>query len=241
MKFVSYIHTDCGMREHNEDYAGYRIRPWRFGVWAVADGLGGHDAGEIAAYTATKSMIEAFTNEPNLMPEHIEKIFSIANEAVRSKQGRENGFYSMKTTLAAAFYRRGKICFAHVGDSRIYLFRKSKLIYQTLDHSIPQLAVSQGKLSPDDIRGHNDRNQILRAIGSSFSKATVTGTLRLKSGDAFLICTDGFWENVLEQCMEDTLSISHSPEQWVTLMLHQHKKKQSEGQDNHTALAVFVR
>lgn len=240
MKFRTFLHTDAGDREQNEDYAGYRVRPWKFSVFAVADGLGGHDAGEVAASAATHCLIEAFSEQPSLAPEALKRVFSAANDAVCAAQGAEHGFYSMKTTLAAAFYRRGKIAFAHVGDSRIYLFRRHRLIYQSCDHSLAQLQVSQGKARPEDIRGHADRNQLLRALGGVTPTPDITDCIRIRRGDAILLCTDGFWENVCEQYMEDSLSIANDPETWVRLMLHQHAKQHAERRDNFTALAVFA-
>lgn len=240
MKFRTCLHTDAGDREQNEDCAGYRVRPWKFSVFAVADGLGGHDAGEVAAAAATHCLIDRFSEQPSLAPEALAQVFSAANDAVCAAQGAEHGFYSMKTTLAAAFYRRGKIAFAHVGDSRIYLFRKHKLIHQTRDHSLAQLQVSQGKALPEEIRGSADRNQLLRALGGAASKPDITDAIRIHRGDALLLCTDGFWENVSEQYMEDSLSIAGDPETWVRLMLHRHAKERPERQDNYTALAVFA-
>ncbi|MEG2570733.1 MAG: serine/threonine-protein phosphatase [Clostridia bacterium] len=242
MKFSVYLHTDVGTRSCNEDCAGYRVKPLRGSVFAVADGLGGHDAGEVASRCACEFIIDAFTRTPTLKAGEIQAIFKRINEAVMSKQGGETGFYNMKTTLAAMLYRRNRVSFARVGDSRVYLFRKNHVIFQTLDHSIPQLAVLQGRIAPSEIRGHIDRNQLTRALGSPVSGASVSGKpLRVRRGDAVLLCTDGFWENVREECMEDTLSISKTPEQWVKLMLHQHDRASGERRDNNTAVAVFMR
>lgn len=240
MKFRTFLWTDPGDRENNEDSAGYRVRPWHSGVFAVADGLGGHDAGEVASATATRCLIDRFSGAPSLAPDAVEQMFAAANDAVYAAQGEAHTFYSMKTTLAAAFYRRGRVVLAHVGDSRIYLFRKRKLCLRTRDHSLAQLLVEQGKLAPDALRRNADRNQLLRAMGSTAARPTVSETLRLRRGDALLLCTDGFWENLDDCEIEAALGTADSPEAWVRAMLTRHANARRERQDNFTALAVFA-
>lgn len=240
MKFRVSLHSDVGDREKNEDFAGYRIKPWSFAVFAVADGLGGHDAGEVASSTAVNSLIYHFSKKPSLKREAIQETISSANAAVFAAQDMEHSFYSMKTTLSAVLYRRGKIVLTHVGDSRIYLFRKGRLIYQTRDHSLAQMQVLQGKASEEEIRGHIDRNQLLRALGSVTAKPDISDCIRIRRGDAILLCTDGFWENVHESEMEEALRTASDPHRWLSCLLQKHAINRMERQDNFTALAVFA-
>lgn len=243
MKFQTSYFSCPGSRENNEDWAAFSYKKHRSGVWAVADGLGGHLNGEIASRTAVDAAISAFMEKPKVSSDNIIKVMETANRAVWCGQGDEHGYDSMKTTLVAMFMRRGYACFAHAGDSRLYLFRKNRIVFQTRDHTMSQLMMENDKLPEGDVRFCEDRNQLLCALGAyNVVSADVTNKpIRLRRGDAVLMCTDGFWERVFEERMEDTLSISKSPEQWLSLMRFHHEREQTERQDNYTAMAVFVR
>ena len=208
----------------------------------MADGLGGHDRGEVASRCAVNAALTAFGECPRTQPEQIAQVMDAANRAVRERQGDDHGYHSMKTTLVAMFYRRGQVAFAHVGDSRLYLFRNKRIVFQTRDHTLSQMQAEAGNLPEEDVRFHDGRNRLLRALGATDAvRADVTDAIRLRRGDAVLLCTDGFWENVLEQCMEDTLSIAASPAQWLELMRFHHQKVCTQRQDNFTAMAVFAK
>jgi len=242
MKFLTSFFSCPGTRENNEDWAAFSCEKRNCGVWTVADGLGGHLNGEIASRTASDAAIAAFLKNPVVDSENIIRVMGAANQAVWLKQGEEHGYESMKTTLVAMFMRRGRVCVAHAGDSRLYLFRKNRVVFQTRDHTMSQIMMENGKLEEDDVRFCEDRNQLLCALGAyNVVSADVTKPMRLKKGDAVLLCTDGFWERVLEQRMEDTLSVSKTPEQWLELMRHHHEKTNAERQDNYTAMAIFVK
>ena len=242
MNFDTYCFSDRGARPNNEDYAGFCYLKHRYGIWAVADGLGGHEAGEVASRSAVESALEEFARAPGTDQSAALRVVQFAQDAVCSLQGDDHRYGSMKTTFVAMLYRRGRAMFAHVGDSRLYLFRKNRIIHQTRDHTLSQLEAAAGRIPDGDVRFHRDRNKLIRAIGGSgYQPELLPEPVRIRRGDAVLLCTDGFWENVLEQCMEDTLSISSSPEQWVKLMCFHHAKVQTDRQDNYTAMAVFVR
>ena len=243
MKFETAYFSRPGTRENNEDYGAFMYKHRHFGVWAVADGLGGHSKGEVAAKTAVEETVSAFSIKPDISRENITDIISRANRAVWCAQGEEHGYESMKTTLSAIFMRKGYAIVAHAGDSRVYIFRKNRVVFQTRDHTLCQIQMENGTLPEEDVRFSENRNQLLCALGSfsELNGEVAPAPVKLRRGDAILLCTDGFWERVFEQRMEDTLSICKTPERWLELMRMHIEKENGVKQDNYTAMAVFVR
>ena len=128
----------------------------------------------------------------------------------------------------------------HIGDSRLYHFRDGKLLKQTTDHSVSQMAVFMGEITTHEIRFHEDRNKVLRALGSNSAKAEISEETELEEGrDAFLLCTDGFWEYVYEQEMEQALSQADSPKDWIRRMQKILQTRVPADNDNFTAAAVI--
>ncbi len=243
MKFETAHFSCCGTRDNNEDCAAFSYKKWRFGVWAIADGLGGHANGEIAAQTAVEEAVAAFAQNPNIDKENVGDIMNCANRAVWLKQDEQHGYDSMKTTLAAVFMRKGYATVAHAGDSRVYIFRKNRVVFQTRDHTLCQIQMENGSLPEADVRFSENRNQLLCALGaySDLSCEVTPAPVKLRKGDTILLCTDGFWERVLEQHMEDTLSICKNPGRWLELMRMHIERQAAPKQDNYTAMAVFIR
>ena len=148
----------------------------------------------------------------------------------------------MKTTLVVLLLNHGRAMWAHIGDSRLYHFSGGKLIEQTFDHSVSQMAVLRGEIKQEDIRGHVDRSRLLRAIGREDTiKIDISEIIDLGDGEhAFLLCTDGFWEYVTEQEMEKDLKRSSSPREWLDRMVKRlNKRTKNKNNDNNTAVAVM--
>lgn len=130
---------------------------------------------------------------------------------------------------------------AHVGDSRLYGFLNGSLILQTLDHSVAQMGVVLREITPDQIRFHEDRNRVLRALGQEGSLKVETGKRHLEPGQwAFLLCSDGFWEYVLEKEMEGALAQAAGPEEWLSRMRGLMPGRVPPDNDNNSAAAVWV-
>jgi len=148
----------------------------------------------------------------------------------------------MRTTLALLISDLRLALWAHVGDSRIYHFRDGRIAHQTADHSVPQMLANAGDISPDDIRGHIDRSRLLQALGQDEPvRATVLESpVQLESGDAFLLCTDGWWEYVTELEMQIDLAKSAGPDDWLGYMMDRILSRAEGEFDNYTALGVFV-
>lgn len=228
--------TNAGGRQANEDAVLVKETLTRLAAIA-ADGLGGHGGGKIASRAAVGAVADCFDQGECRTREGMARIFYRAHKAVLSCQTEE---CQMKTTLACLFMENRRAWWAHVGDSRIYHFQGRKLVSRTLDHSVSQLAVAMGRITEGQIRFHVDRNKLLRALGSDSFEPELAGPVSLDEDfHAFLICTDGFWEYVLEEEMEKVLEVSAEPGQWLEGMKKILARKAPKNDDNYTAAAVF--
>lgn len=148
---------------------------------------------------------------------------------------------NMKTTLAVAYISGGQLTLAHVGDSRIYLFGGGGILYQSTDHSASQLAVSVGEITAEQMRTHEDRNILTRALGMSERLRVDSVSLPCRQIDAVLLCTDGFWEYIYETEMLDTLSHAASPDAWLGKMRGLLRGRIPTDGDNNTAITIMKR
>lgn len=230
---ISY-YSSAGGRFKNEDAAA--VTESKSGVLAiVADGLGGQGNGDEAAALAIKSFqyeISQSSVSENLMAKAAEK----ANEEIRKAQNDRK----MCSTLAALWLEDSCAYTVHVGDTRIYQFRDNKMLCRTLDHSVSQMAVIMGEIKEDEIRGHKDRNRLIKALGASADLKPKTQRLDVKKGDAFLLCSDGFWELITEEEMLECLYGCMNAGEWLRMMRTRIEQKTISGSDNHTAAAIII-
>ena len=232
-------YSDKGGRDYNEDSVAVFEGEDRVCV-IVADGLGGHGGGKTASETASGLMARAFANSPDPVDEQwLNEIFDSANQAVLYHQ---TARCRMKTTCVALFIRDGGAWWAHAGDSRLYHFVDGALEFCTMDHSVSQMAVLSGEITRAQIRFHEDRTKVLRALGADEDIKADIDYAPVFDGrfHAFLLCSDGFWEYVLEGEMEIDLSKAQTPGEWIGYMTERLEKKVSGKNDNYTAAAVFV-
>lgn len=229
--------TDKGGREINDDTV--RILLEQNNAWVyVGDGLGGYAGGKQASETAADALMKICRKNSLMSDENLTQAADLANQAVFKLQKERSG--NMKTTVVFLVVENRQARWAHVGDSRLYHFKAGALKSQTRDHSVSQMAVMMGEITPDEIRFHEDRNRVLRALGGDNARPELSAPVSLSGGeDAFLLCTDGFWEYVYEEEMEDTLSRANDPQQWLDAMLQIHSSRIPEGNDNFTAAVLF--
>ena len=223
-------YTSAGGSDHNEDsvYCGR-------GIYAAADGLGGHSGGAAASQAAVNYIANAAKRSGGVPEDSMAELFEGANAAVRKLGG---GL----TTIAAGALRDGKFVLGNVGDSRVYYFRNGRVIAQTRDHSVCQAAVEFGQLTPEQIRGSEDRVKLLKVLGNSdrLELKRPPEQIPAVNGDAFLICTDGFWEHVHEREMECDLVKSGSPTDWRDRMLKRLLLRTGNSGDNYTVMCGFI-
>lgn len=230
---ISY-YTSVGGRQNNEDFVSLMENNDTI-VASVADGLGGHDSGEIASQLAVKTVNSELTNKV-LSVVALEKAILTANMAVL-KNAEEN---KMKTTLAVAWATKRKALFATVGDTRIYHFRNNEIIFQSTDHSVSQMSVMAGEITTGQIRGHKDRNKLVRVLGHKENVKPDIVDVNLEPRDAILICSDGFWENIIENEMCRVLSHSKDSREWIAEMRKIAESVMPIDNDNNSAIAIIV-
>ena len=147
----------------------------------------------------------------------------------------------MKTTAVVLTVVDGAVSAGHIGDSRLYVFKNNGIVYQTVDHSVPQMLVMSGQIRQDELRQHPERNKLVRAMGTVWNKPQYE-IERIDPGgdyDAFLLCSDGFWEYIEEDMMCSLLTRSRSAKDWLEKM-HAAVKVNGKGHnlDNNTAIAI---
>lgn len=196
---------NIGRRFTNEDYVSHRIeKTW--GLFVVADGLGGHAIGEVASKLFVEEMLK-------LAPFHIDtllhapiesmqNLIASSHQSFRKKIIKDYDAQDARTTLAAAWiYEKGWIS-AHIGDSRIYRINSSKTEWQSHDHSLVQQMVDQGEISATDMGQHPYQHVILRTIDIyGQPQPEIIFHPALNSSEAVLLCTDGFWENIPDKSL----------------------------------------
>ena len=229
-------YTDIGGRARNEDTVRYASRGKDGLCLVLADGLGGHGGGELASAAAAESICQGWNGTADA--ETLKALVREANHRVLAIQTPQ---CAMKTTVTALTLAGKQAVWAHAGDSRLYYFQNGALTFQTRDHSAAQLGVLLGDITEDQIRFHEDRSRVLRALGQDDELAVETGGRELDPGrHAFLLCSDGFWEYVLEPEMGEDLAKAAGPEDWLERMRWRLKKRIPADNDNNTAAAVWV-
>ncbi|MBM3431827.1 MAG: Stp1/IreP family PP2C-type Ser/Thr phosphatase [Bacteroidetes bacterium] len=240
MKINSYYRTEIGkVRKANEDFCGQQ-ETINGHVFVVCDGMGGHVGGARASQIAVQSLLEFFSTEEfeNIILA-IDRAFQFANEQIFANAQADPSLQGMGTT-AVLLIIKGENCFiGHVGDSRIYLKTDGVLHRLTKDHSYVQGLVDQGIISDHEAESHPKRNQILKALGHSMD---VQGTvcqqaIKVKSGDAFLLCSDGLNGMIGDEQINRCIDIGD-------LMGSVNRLYQSamdnRGADNITAMVVLI-
>jgi serine/threonine protein phosphatase PrpC len=185
-------------------------------LFALADGLGGHGFGEAASALAVQSAVDAFADDPG----NLDLCFELGQQRIMEEQAASGNPHGMKTTLVVLRVLDGRVRWGHIGDSRLYYFKKNKLIVRTLDHSVPQMLVATGEIKEREIRSHPDRNRLLRSMGVEWSspRYQLGEELALVGDESFLLCSDGLWEWVDERQMAYALRRAKGPGDWLHRM-----------------------
>ena len=229
-------YTDQGGRPRNEDTAAVRVLNGTCACAVVADGLGGHGGGDAASREAVRVIMDGWTGSADsgalsarLIRAH-ERILAMQTAVCR-----------MKSTAAALELAGNRMAWAYAGDTRIYHFADGALVWQTKDHSASRIAVSLGQITPDQIRFHEDRARLYRALGMEGELTVDGGETKLERGrHVFLLCSDGFWEYVYESEMERALAAAAGPEQWLDAMRSLLNGRVPADNDNNTAAALWL-
>ncbi len=218
------------------------------GLYAVADGMGGHEGGEVASKLATRTLADRLVQHvflPELLGEtcleetikhHLKEAVITVNGEVylaRQKKGTDMG-----TTLTVALIKDERAYLAHVGDCRAYLWGRQGLRQLTSDHSLVANMVASGMAEPEEIYTHPQRNVILRCIGDQPSVEVDLITQNLEAGDRLILCCDGLWEMIRNEGVEEVMLQEADPQAACDELVR--RANQAGGEDNVSVIVVQV-
>ena len=219
------------------------------GFYLVADGMGGHDAGDVASRTVNQIVTDwiiktkvlpdlrkatrKLTTE-NVPGELLTQAIQQANEALLRRAQAKGS--DLGSTVTAALVIGDVATVASVGDSRTYLLRNGHLEQITQDHSLVARLVDAGVIEPEEVRTHPQRNQIYRCLGHKSTVEVDTFTVQLRRGDRLILCSDGLWEMVVDEEIRRIVEQAHSPQQACDALVE--AANQAGGEDNIAVIVV---
>jgi PPM family protein phosphatase len=225
--------TDPGRtRRHNED--SYVIEPPLF---AIADGMGGAVAGEVASRLATTALKESGADARG--EQRIADLIQEANRRVYDRSSTDPNTSGMGTTITVALVEDEHVAFGHVGDSRAYLIRDARMEQLTEDHSLVNELLKTGKLSREEAETHPQRSVITRALGTDPDVDVDTFSVRAENGDLFLLCSDGLTDMVSEDSILDVVERNRDDIDGALRALVKEANR-GGGQDNITVVAFEI-
>lgn len=189
--------SSVGRRETNEDRVAHWLSP-EAALMAVADGLGGHAHGELAAAIAVEILGAAFRSEakPKLADPaaFLERSLNLAHAAIVRESEQRRFHENPRTVLVACVVQDGHAYWTHVGDCRFYVFRTGRIAARSRDHTVVQRLVDEGRIREEAAGTHPHRNRLLQCLGGiQTPQPEPTANLRLAREDIVLLCSDGFW------------------------------------------------
>ena len=246
LEFAASVQTDKGcVREINED-SGRLVRPSdpaqlaeRGTLLIVADGMGGHSAGEVASQMAVDCVSRLYYDGRGEPGEVLRLAVAEANRQIHAAAAADASKHGMGTTCTALALRGDEAFAAHVGDSRLYMLRGGQLYQLSEDHSAVMEMVKLGIITKEQARTHEDKNVILRALGTSPEvEVSVVEPFRVRGGDQYLLCSDGLYDLVLDDEIASVLAgagdIHAAGERLITMA------KERGGHDNITVGIISV-
>lgn len=222
------------VRSHNEDscYADGRL-------FMVADGVGGHQAGEVASRTTVAIMSSALRKVvPSEVEEKVREIARTANRKLLDLAQQDQRLTGMATTLSLVLLLDHLACVASAGDSRVYLLRDRKLQQITRDHSVVAEMQREGQLTEEEARIHPYRSVITNVIGAEGETYIDFFQVQLRKGDQLLLCTDGLNSMFRDQEIEAIMNISGGPKKICRRLVEAANK--AGGHDNTTVIVIRV-
>ena len=238
MRIQSFAFSSPGGREENQDHVSVREEN-NTGIYVLADGLGGHEDGKKASELAAKwlelSWKPGKIDEPKAW---LNEQFHMANRLLEKYAEMKTA--KVRTTLVALMLDEKSATWAHTGDSRLYYFHGSRIDRFTADHSVAYKKFKSGEISRTEIGRDDDQNALLKTLGSADRWEPDTDNCSLEPGDAFLLCSDGFWEYVRDEEILFDLLKSTTPREWAEHLLVRVMGRIEQGNDNLSLITVMV-
>lgn len=242
MKFTIYQNSRQGPRQYNQDRLAYSYSKDAL-LLVLADGMGGHRHGEVAAQLAVKTLTDAFQrlavpllNSPaKFLTDHIQQV----HDMIENVTQRDELIESPRTTIVAAVIQRGFLYCAHVGDSRLYHFRDGHLLFRTEDHSVVQSLYKKGVISKEEMATHPYKNKIYNCVGGEQTpQIDLANRVELAEGDTILLCTDGVWGFVSDPLIKEILHQNNDIAETTMKLLDNAEFAADENGDNMSAIGV---
>ncbi|HET8744256.1 MAG TPA: protein phosphatase 2C domain-containing protein [Ramlibacter sp.] len=236
--------SECGQRSSNEDRVGVSMEGPRW-LAVLADGAGGHSGGAEAARRAVEHLQCALRGaSARFDADALTRAVLATHRHVLDARQTGAGPRGMHTTLVVLWIDAdaGRALWSHVGDSRLYVVRRGALRQLTSDDSVVQRMVDAGLLTAQQALVHPFKNQLVSALGidGEIEPHTPRAAVRLEPGDAFLLCSDGWWGALNEAAILGSLADADSPDEWLTAMQGAIEAQRHPRQDNFSAVAAWV-
>lgn len=233
--------TDRGLNERRPLNEDALLHDRERSIFAVADGVGGAEAGEVASQTAIEVLDEAFRHQVD--GSDVEDLMELAIQRANAsihQMAQEHAKFSMMATTIVALHLKGNIAtFGHVGDSRLYrLTPDGQLHRETEDHSIVEEEVRAGRMTPEQAANHPSKNVISRALGAEQGVEVDMKTMEVEEGTEFLLCTDGITRHISDNELRQLMVISNSLDELCNELKQRCYERGAE--DNLTVVAVRV-
>ena len=209
MKFSIYQNSRQGPRHYNQDRLAYSYSKDAL-LLVLADGMGGHRNGEVAAQLAVKTLTDAFqrlavpflSSPAKFLIDHIQQVHDMIDNVTQ----REELIEAPRTTIVVAIIQRGFLYCAHVGDSRLYHFREGHLLFRTEDHSVVQSLYKKGMITKEEMATHPYKNKVYNCLGGETPpQIDLSDRFELLEGDTILLCTDGVWGVLSDQQIKEII------------------------------------
>lgn len=242
MRFSVYQESHIGGRKNNQDRMGYSFTRDSL-LLVLADGMGGHIQGEMAATIALQTIGTLF--QQNATPyvrkpeKFLEDSFFAAHREIHRYRAINNLPETPRTTIVACLIQHNSAFWAHCGDSRLYWMRKGQVLARTRDHSRIETLIAQGKVDPSERDTHPERNKLFNCLGApSMPIVEMSRRASLEAGDVLLLCSDGLWSVLPDHLLAQTLH-SNTVVRAVPELLSTAVTLAGKTSDNVTALAMM--
>jgi serine/threonine protein phosphatase PrpC len=242
MQFSVYQQSEIGGRKVNQDRMGYSYTREAL-LLVLADGMGGHAHGEVAATIMMQTMSALFQQHATpyvKKPERfLEEAFLAAHEAIHRYRTLHGLPDTPRTTVVACLIQHNCAIWAHCGDSRLYWLRQGRVLGRTRDHSHIEHLIAQGLATPAERATHPDRNKLYNCIGAhSAPKVELSRSASLRAGDVLLLCSDGLWSMLADEDIAARLA-SNTIVRALPELIFDAIAIAGAGSDNTTALAIM--
>ncbi len=234
------VYFDKGRnRSKNEDNYLIKNDDSHFTIAAVADGMGGHQAGDMASKIVINCLENYKFNSEADLQSAIREFIKSSNNKILKKGKNNSDLNGMGTTFSMGLIYEKELYIGHVGDSRIYLYRNSNLQKLTTDHTLVNKLLENNKIQPEEAFNHPQRNILTQALGTGKNLNIETKSINLKNNDLVLLCTDGLTDMICEKNIKNIISHSNFDADVITHNLGS-KAIENGGKDNLTIITGII-